>query len=169
MASNGSQKINATKGQEKEAGKRYTEIRSIINENSDFPFKKIIQEIAGVTAGSFYNYTSPKSTKYGCISLYTVENMSRYFDLPLGIFDCTIPFDKRSKEIMAQKVRSNFKNASNNFAKTSISNDLKKLADEMINENDIDELNESISIIDNIKTIIQSRINSLNTLKKIKK
>lgn len=169
MASNGSQKINATKGREEEAGKRYSEIRDIINKNSDLPFKEIIREIAGVAAGSFYNYTSPKSTKYGCVSLYTAENMSRYFNLPLGIFDCTIPFDEKAKEVIAQKINSNFKNISNDFVKISISNDLKKLADEIINETDIDELNKSISIIDDIKNILQSRINSLNMIEKINK
>ncbi|WP_147564378.1 hypothetical protein [Clostridium tyrobutyricum] len=169
MASNASQKINATKNREKEAGKRYTEIRDIINKNSDFPFKKIIQQIAGVTAGSFYNYTSPKSAKYGCVSLFTAENMSSYFNLPLGIFDCTVPFDEKSKEIIAQKIRSNFKNTSNNFVKISISDDLKKLALRISNENDIDELNEVNYIIDDMKDIVQSRINTLNTLKKISK
>lgn len=55
MASIGSQKINATKNNTLEAGKRFTEIRDIINKNSDMPFKDVIREIADITAGSFYN------------------------------------------------------------------------------------------------------------------
>lgn len=167
MASNGIQKINATKGHVEEAGKRYAEIRDIINKNSDFPFKEIIREIAGITAGSFYNYTSQKSSKYGCVSLYTVENMSRYFDLPTGIFDCTKPFDQKSKDIIAEKIRSRFKSSSNNFVKSNIHNDLRNLALRISNENDIDELKQVISIIDNIKVIVQDRLNTLETLKKI--
>jgi hypothetical protein len=171
MSSIGSQKINATKDNKIEAGKRYTEIRDIINKNSDVPFKDVISEVAGITPGSFYNYTSPNSKKYGSVSLYTVENMGEYFNLSVGIFDCTEPFDEDAKKIIAEKVRFNFKNRADSVKESTgintVIDQLKQLAEPLSLSSDMDELTEAIKILQKIETISKNRIDTLKSLKEL--
>lgn len=102
-------KIRATEGKEEMAGLRYSEIRTIISNNSDVKFKDIIGEIAGISPGSYYNYTSENSDKYGCVSLYTAKNLSEYFELPLGIFDCSEEFTDEAKSKIASIISSKYK------------------------------------------------------------
>lgn len=101
-------KIVATEGREKIAGTRYTEIRDIISNNSDAKFKDIIGEIAGISSGSYYNYTSENSPKYGRISLFTAKNLSEFFDLPIGIFDCSEEFSEDAKTKMAEIISNKY-------------------------------------------------------------
>lgn len=101
-------KIVATKGREEIAGKRYSEIRDIISINSDMKFKDTIGEIAGISPGSYYNYTSENSPKYGRVSLFTVKNLSEFFSLPIGIFDCSEEFSEKAKMKIADIVRSKY-------------------------------------------------------------
>lgn len=101
-------KIVATDGREKIAGSRYVEIRDIITANSDMKFKDIIGDIAGISPGSYYNYTSENSPKYGRISLFTVKNISEFFNLPIGIFDCSEDFTDEVKEKIAQVIKNKY-------------------------------------------------------------
>lgn len=101
-------KIVATEGREIIAGTRYAEIRDIISNNSDAKFKDIIGEIAGISSGSYYNYTSENSPKYGRISLFTAKNLSEFFNLPIGIFDCSEEFSEDVKTKMAEIISNKY-------------------------------------------------------------
>lgn len=102
-------KTLATEGREQIAGLRYSEIRNIISSSSDVKFKDIIGDIAGISPGSYYNYTSENSPKYGRVSLYTAKNLSEYFKLPLGIFDCSQEFTDEAKLKIANIISSKYK------------------------------------------------------------
>lgn len=102
-------KTLATEGREQMAGLRYSEIRNIISSSSDVKFKDIIGDIAGISPGSYYNYTSENSDKYGKVSLYTAKNLSEYFKLPLGIFDCSEEFTDEAKLKIANIISSKYK------------------------------------------------------------
>lgn len=94
-------------GMEFEAVERYIEIRDIISKNSDKSFRDIIGEIAEISSGTYYNYIG-NSQKRGKISLYTAKNLSNYFKLPLGIFDCTEEFTMEAKQRIAEVIRSKY-------------------------------------------------------------
>ncbi|MCK8825910.1 hypothetical protein [Fuchsiella alkaliacetigena] len=157
-------KINATKGRENIAGERYREIRDLINENSAHPFKDIIGEIAGISPGSYYNYTSKKSDKYGKVSLYTVKNLSSFFELPQGIFDCTLDFDENAKERICQVIKDKFGdyNQANLVQKKNVTEDLitqtKNLSKKLTNEDDLDTLKKSLAILESTINIIKNKI-----------
>lgn len=98
----------ATKDRENIAIKRYTEIKELIIANSDVDFKDIIHEIAGISPGTYYNYIG-NSEKKGRISYYTAKNMSNFFNLPLGVFDCTEEFTDEDKNKIATIIKARFK------------------------------------------------------------
>jgi hypothetical protein len=106
-------KVLATEGRVEIAGKRFVEIRDIISENSDRKFKDIITEIAGISPGAYYNYTAENSPKYGKISLYTVKNLSEFFGLPEGIFNCSLEFTEEAKSKIAQAIKEKYSFTSN--------------------------------------------------------
>lgn len=98
----------STKDREDIAVKRYTEIKELIIANSDIDFKDIIHEIAGISPGTYYNYIG-NSEKKGRISYYTAKNMSNFFNLPLGVFDCTEEFTIEDKNKIAAIIKDRFK------------------------------------------------------------
>ncbi|EMU52824.1 hypothetical protein [Clostridium butyricum] len=146
------QKTNATKGRESTAGERYKEIREIIKENSKKPFKDVIKQIAGISPGGYYNYTSEKSDKYGNVSLYTVKNLSSYFNLPEGIFDCTLDFDINSKEKIKNKIIEDFGTDSLNVSiENNIDSTINPTTNNLVVE--IKKLSQQILLEDNINTL----------------
>ena len=181
--SSGSQKKHATKGKESEAGERYRELREIIIDSSAVPFKEIIERIAGIKVGSFYNYTAEGTPKFGRISQYTVENLSNYFNLPQGIFNCSLPFTNDVKETIKQKIQSDF-GEKNNITKLSSINKPKtkdtysQSEDDIINTleylyiplNNIHEIEISYKINDILEKLLKintARIESLKILNDI--
>lgn len=163
------QKINATKGRESIAGERYKEIREIIKENSKKPFKEVIQQIAGISAGGYYNYTSEKGDKYGNVSLYTVKNLSAYFNLPEGIFDCTLEFDINSREKIRNKILQDFGDNSLNTIESNVENSIntptndlvdaiKKLSQQILHEDNINTLEKALKALEATTAILKAKL-----------
>lgn len=73
LASKGIQRVNATAHIDKDlVVSTYKEIKKIITQNSSTPFKTVINKIANIKVGTFYNYIYP-GNQQGLVSLYTVK------------------------------------------------------------------------------------------------
>jgi hypothetical protein len=170
MSSSGTQKIRATAGREHEAGNRYAEIKDIIAGNSSVPFKDVIMGIAGIDSRSYNNYIRKGYRQYGAVSQFTVNNLSSYFGLPKGIFDCTMPFSDQAKEQIAEIIAQNFSSVSistqavNAPEGLDLLDDLKAIAIPLSNENDRDVLEKAIAILERLVTIARSRHETLTSL-----
>lgn len=149
-------RINATEGREEIAGKRYTELREIIKNNSSLNFKDIIQEIAGISPGGYYNYTSKNSDRYGKVSLHTVKHLSSYFKLPQGIFDCSLDLDDETKEKIAKTIKNNFSDQNNKLIQ-----EIKDLSAKLIKQDDLETLEKSSIILMNTINILKNKIEIL--------
>lgn len=104
MTSKGTQRINAPPHLNKDdVANRFKDLKEIITQNSNIPFKDAIFKIAKINAGIFYNYIYPGKQK-GQVSLYTLENLSNYFNLPKEIFTSESPLDQNVKNQIIYKL-----------------------------------------------------------------
>ncbi len=171
MASFGDQTLKATQGREMEAASRYKEFKDIIISNIERPytFSEVIEEIANIKAGSFYNYISNKKQK-GRVSLYTVKQLADFFDLPVGVFDCSMPFTAQHKETMISKLQKSFCNrqeSEKEQPKTSIP--LVHLLQEQLvtlsQETNVCTLEEAIVMLEQARDLVTERKKSIEKLK----
>lgn len=103
----GSQTILVTAGREEKVALLYRELKKIIRENVNVEFSVAIKKIAGVSVGTWYNYISDGKQK-GKVSKYTVDNMSKFFELPAAIFTCDQEFSDEYKNLIIKSLHQKF-------------------------------------------------------------
>ncbi|MDD4802300.1 MAG: hypothetical protein PHF24_05080 [Syntrophomonas sp.] len=171
MSSKDKQRINVTSHLDKDkVVQRYKELKEIIVSNSSIPFKDVINQIAGINVGTFYNYIYP-GKQQGQVSLYTVENLSNYFSLPKEVFTSEVALDDDIKEKMASRIQNGFTKNSfpKNNAKSTISelNDsnvldaIKKITISLNNESDTEVLKNGIKLLEVTLNVSKNRLENL--------
>lgn len=114
------------------------------------------EEIAGISPGGYYNYTSKNSDRYGKVSLYTVKHLSSYFNLPQGIFDCTMEFNDKAKEKIAKNIKNNFSEENSRLIQ-----EIKDLSAKLTEQEDLETLKKSSKILINTINILENKIEIL--------
>jgi hypothetical protein len=99
-----------TIGHESSAAERVKDINSIIKNNSNAPLKDVIQKIAKISTGAWYNYFS-KGPMRGKISNATVGSLKNFFNLPEDVFSGKIEFTDEHRAVIAAKIKEEFGNA----------------------------------------------------------
>lgn len=173
MSSKGSQRVNATANYDKQdVANRYREIKEIIIENSQIPFKVVIENIAGISAGTYYNYIYP-GKRMGQVSQYTINNLSNYFsDVPKELFTTQAELDNESKVKIAKRIHDDFtndfekeqsyrKSINSNKNHRDILEKIKSIVKDLNNENNIEELQKSLKLLELSLEIANNRIESL--------
>lgn len=178
MASSGTQKVCATEGRELEAGKRYREIKDIISHNTNVPFKTVLKRIADIDYKSYDNYIR-EGKQYGRVSLYTVEKLAHYFNMPVGVFDCSSDFTDQDKQQIADKISQDFSSVSRPVTvqeeqqgyrvgiDSQVIKELRALARPLGNENDQDALQEVVDKLEMLLIIAKSRLEIVESIGKI--
>lgn len=103
----GSQTILVTAGREEQIVLLYKELKKIIRENVNVEFSVAIKKIAGISVGTWYNYISEGKQK-GKVSKYTVDNLSKFFELPAAIFTGEQEFLSEHKSAIIHSLRQKF-------------------------------------------------------------
>lgn len=99
-----------TIGHESSAAERVKDINSIIKNNSNAPLKAVIQKIAKISTGAWYNYFS-KGPMRGKISNVTAAALKSFFKLPEEVFTGKGEFTAEHREAIASKIKEEFGNA----------------------------------------------------------
>lgn len=177
MSSKGIQRINATDNLNKnDVANRFKELKELIKENSNVPFKDAIKEIAAIDVGTFNNYIYP-GKQMGRVSLYTIENLSKYFNLPKEVFTSEVPLTQDIKIQIISKLNTNLNNTNNSTINKNSSNtknltsstldNIKNIIINLNNETDIEILKKSITLLEISLNISNNRLNSLIELNKL--
>lgn len=180
MTSKGTQRINATAHLNKDdVANRFKDLKEIITQNSNIPFKDAIFKIAKINVGTFYNYIYPGKQK-GQVSLYTLENLSNYFNLPKEIFTSESPLDQNVKNQIISKLNENLNadSASQKINSSSLQPQIKNLSSSTLdtiknitfdlnNESDIETLKKAIKLLEISLNISTNRLNALLELDKM--
>lgn len=98
-----------TIGHESSAAERVKDINSIIKNNSNAPLKDVIQKIAKISTGAWYNYFS-KGPMRGKISNATVGSLKNFFNLPEEVFAGKAEFTDEHRAAIAAKIKEEFGN-----------------------------------------------------------
>lgn len=180
MSSKGTQRINATDNINKnDVANRFKELKKLIQSNSNVPFKEAIKKIASIDVGTFNNYIYP-GRQMGRVSLYTIENLSRYFDLPKEVFTSQAPLDENIKTIIISKLNENLNadtisqdlnstltESQSKNCTPSILSIIKNVTIDLNNESDTETLKKAIKLLELSLNISNNRLNTLLELDKM--
>ena len=171
MSSSGLQKVFATEGNT-EAALNYSELKDIISNATQIPFKVVIERIAGISSSTFYGYVSKTPSKRGHISLYTCNNLSNYFGISEDVFLGKRTISKNEKEIIIRKIKNDFKcgksfqDDSNQVKKADIQL-LKNVGLELLKSSDVDILVKSSEILKALQEMAEYKIKSLKKIESL--
>jgi hypothetical protein len=153
----------------------FDELRRIILDNSTVPFKDVIKAIAKIDVGTFYNYIY-KGKQRGRVSGFTVENLSRYFNLPKELFTGMQELTEGFKGEMALRIRTDFSKVNEPPLQKVGHDDLidllnliRMLDDALVAENDMSKLEESVKKLEHAQIIMKKKLDYLRELKEYKK
>lgn len=174
MASKGIQRINATADLDKEkVAERYKELKKIISINSNMAFKQVIEAIAHISVGTYYNYIY-SGKQQGQVSQYTIDNLSEYFNLPKEVFTSEYEFTDDIKKHIADKIKEEFGEEKQLKTKpenttSEVLNNIKEITIKLNDENNLDVLKNAIESLNLAIEIVNNRIDNINKINKMQR